>query len=69
MIFFSILNKTQGVVDVKKVEIVNKFGSVYSSTQIYMEDFISQDATYYKAPKNVVFELKYPDNDIQGLAV
>ena len=66
---FSILNKTQGVVDVKRVEIVNKFGSVYSSTQVYMEDFISQDATYYKAPKNVVFELKYPDNDIQGLAV
>lgn len=66
---FSILNKTQGVVDVKKVEIVNKFGSVYSSIQVHMDDFISQDATYYKAPKNVVYEIKYPDNDIQGQAV
>ena len=52
---FKILNRTEGVVDVKKVEIINKFGSVYSTTQIFMEDFISNDATYYKAPKNVVF--------------
>lgn len=66
---FKILNRTEGVVDVKKVEIINKFGSVYSSTQIFMEDFISNDATYYKAPKNVVFELKYPDSDIKGLAL
>lgn len=66
---FKILNRTEGVVDVKKVEIINKFGSVYSSTQIFMEDFISNDATYYKAPKNVIFELKYPDSDIKGLAL
>ena len=66
---FKILNRTEGVVDVKKVEIINKFGSVYSTTQIFMEDFISNDATYYKAPKNVVFELKYPDSDIKGLAL
>lgn len=66
---FSILNRTDGVVDVKSVEIVNKFGSVYSSTQVFMDDFISQDATYYKAPKNVIFELKYPDDDIEGKAI
>lgn len=66
---FSILNRTDGVIDVKSVEIVNKFGSVYSATQIFMEDFISQDATYYKAPKNVIFELKFPDDDIEGKAI
>ncbi len=66
---FKILNRTEGVVDVKNVEIINKFGSVYSTTQIFMEDFISNDATFYKAPKNVVFELKYPDSDIKGLAL
>lgn len=66
---FKILNRTEGVVDVKNVEIINKFGSVYSTTQIFMEDFISNDATFYKAPKNVIFELKYPDSDIKGQAL
>ncbi len=66
---FKILNRTEGVVDVKNVQIINKFGSVYSSTQIFMDDFISNDATFYKAPKNVIFELKFPDSDIKGLAL
>ena len=34
-----------------------------------MNDVISQDKTYYKAPKNVVFELKFPEQDIKGKAV
>ena len=34
-----------------------------------MGDIISQDRTYYKAPKNVIFELKFPEQDIKGKAV
>ena len=33
-----------------------------------MKDVKSADGTFYKAPKNVIFELRYPDDDITGRA-
>jgi hypothetical protein len=66
---YNILSKTEGVIDVNSVLINNKTGTVYSSTQFVMDDVLSQDATYYRAPKNVVFEIKYPDSDIRGKAI
>ena len=69
---YNILSKTEGVIDVKSVKVFNRStndGSGYSSIPFVMDDVISNDATYYKAPKNVVFELKYPNNDIKGTAV
>ena len=70
---YNILSKTVGVIDVKTVGVKNKnasnHGSGYSNTQLEMGDIISQDRTYYKAPKNVIFELKFPEQDIKGKAV
>ncbi len=70
---YNLLSKTEGVIDVKSVKIENKnqqnHGTGYSNIQIEMNDVISQDKTYYKAPKNVVFELKFPEQDIKGKAV
>jgi hypothetical protein len=70
---YNIINKTEGVVDAKEVFIENKnstnHGGIYSSVELFMDDIISQDNTYYKAPKNVVFELRYPDENIKGTAV
>ena len=66
---FNILSKTEGVIDVVKVKILNKSsndGPGYSSIPFIMDDVISNDATYYKAPKNVLFELRYPAQDITG---
>jgi len=69
---YNILSKTEGVIDVDKVEVLNKNASAngtgYSEIQLFLEDVISQDNTYYKAPKNVVFELKFPNQDIKGKA-
>jgi len=70
---YNLLSKTEGVIDVKSVKIENKNqssnGTGYSNIQLEMQDVISQDKTYYKAPKNVVFELKFPEKDIKGKAV
>ena len=68
---YNILSKTEGVIDVVEVKINNRSsndGSGYSSIPFIMDDILSNDATYYKAPKNVIFELKYPDDDISGRA-
>ena len=64
---YDVLNKTSGVVDVKKVSIFPKTGDNYSSDTFDFDLMMSKDGTYLKAPKNVVFELKYPNLDIKGV--
>jgi len=65
---YNILSKTKGVVDVKKVNIYNKFGGSYATTSFDFDKVKSRDGTYYRTPKNVVLELRFPDLDIKGLA-
>ena len=65
---YNIINKVDGVSDVKKVKIYNKSGGNYSASSVNFDDLLSRDGTFYKAPKNVVFELKFPNADIRGVA-
>ena len=63
---YNIINKTRGVVDVKKVEIENKTGITYSSNTLDIYESLSKDGTFIKVPRNVIMELKYPNLDIKG---
>ena len=63
---YSALNKVDGVIDTKKVDIVRKTGPSYSSTRFDINDALSADGRYITIPLNVVAELKYPDSDIKG---
>jgi hypothetical protein len=65
---YNIINKVNGVSDVKKVKIFNKSGGSYSASSVDFDDLISRDGTFYKAPKNVIFELKFINADIRGVA-
>ena len=60
------LSKTRGVVDVKTVTINNLHGGNYSSTPFDFDKVISKDGTFYKIPKNVILELRFPDVDLKG---
>tara|TARA_A100001011_G_C14097339_1_gene751213 strand:- start:32 stop:910 length:879 start_codon:yes stop_codon:yes gene_type:complete len=64
----NIITKVNGVSDLKKIKIYNKTDGLYSATSINFDDIKSRDATFYKAPKNAIFELKYPLKDIKGVA-
>jgi len=64
---FNIINKTRGVVDVKKVEIENKTGLAYSSNTLDIYESMSRDGTFIKVPRNVIMELKFPNLDIKGM--
>ena len=64
----NIITKVNGVSDLKKIKIYNKTDGLYSATSIDFDDIKSRDATFYKAPKNAIFELKYPLKDIKGVA-
>jgi hypothetical protein len=66
---FNIVNKIDGVIDTTKVVPKLKTGSNYSSSFVGMYDIKSKDGTYLKAPRNVIFEIKYFDSDVRGAAV
>ena len=67
--FYDSLNKIDGVIDVKKVTVKNKTDNQYSSNILNFKRIVSKDGTYYKVPKNVILELKYPRLDIKGTVI
>ena len=65
---YRILNSVTGVVDTTSVKVVQKLGTGYSTTKFNVKNNSSPDGRYVRAPKNVIFEVKYPTSDIQGTA-
>jgi len=63
---YEVINNVDGVYDVKRVKAFSKAGPAYNNTDLNMENLLSKDGTYYKIPKNVILELKYPNLDIKG---
>lgn len=63
---YSRLNKLDGIVDVSRVKIVQKSGGNYSSQAFNVGDNYTDDGRYLIAPDNVIFEIKFPQNDIKG---
>jgi len=63
---YSQLNKLDGIIDVTRVKVNQKTGANYSKEIMNIESSYSSDGRYIDAPKNVIFEIKYPDVDIIG---
>lgn len=63
---YNALNDVVGVLDVTRVRISVKNGALYSDTRFNLNDQKSADGRYIMAPKNVAFEIKFPDKDIKG---
>ena len=66
---FNTINKVDGVVDTTKITPVLKVGNNYSNPTISILDIKSNDGTYLRAPKNVIYEIKFPTTDIKGTAI
>ena len=64
-----VLKNVSGVLDVVDIQIENKYGSPYSQLQINLDTIRSADGRYLEIPKNVIFEIKYPETDIKGAVV
>ena len=63
---YSLINSVPGVVDTTFVKIFQKTGTGYSSTIFNVKDFTTSDGRLITAPKNVIFEVRYPNADIEG---
>lgn len=65
---YTLLNKIKGVSDVLDVVIQPKTGTGYSSDALTINRYKTPDGRSIIPPENVAFEIKFPDNDIRGIA-
>jgi phage-related baseplate assembly protein len=65
---YRLLNSITGVVDTMSVTAVQKTGVGYATTMFNVKAQTTSDGRFVKAPKNVIFEIKYPDSDLRGTA-
>ena len=64
------LSKVQGVQTIKDIQVINKSGIINGYSQ-YAYDIVgaNQNDTIYPSLDPSIFEIKYPDSDIQGRVV
>ena len=63
---YKVLQKTNGVLDVIDVKVIQKKGGSHSDTRFDLEQAMSADGRYIVIPENVVWEIKFPSDDIIG---
>tara|TARA_R100000008_G_scaffold86894_1_gene82534 strand:- start:458 stop:2260 length:1803 start_codon:yes stop_codon:yes gene_type:complete len=63
---YSTLNSVRGVVDTTRVSVFQKTGVGYSSIKFNVKNQTTTDGRFVRAPKNAIFEVKYPNADIRG---
>jgi len=63
---YGLLNNMSGIIDVENVEIVNVTDIGYSDISFDIPTNTSANGRYIIAPKNVIFEIKFPAVDIKG---
>ena len=64
--FYKILQRVDGVVDVYDVGITGRIGAMYARVSYDFNKNLSADGRYILADPNVIFELKFPNIDIEG---
>ena len=64
--YFRALKNVEEVLDVIKIKIVNKYGAPYSEVVYSINENTTVDDRVVLAPKNHIFELKFPEIDIKG---
>lgn len=64
----NILSETEGVIDIQTLKVENKYAGAYSTFRVDFQKLKSRDGTILIPPKNAIFELKYPDLNIRGVA-
>ena len=61
------LRKVDGIVDVTDVKVTLNVGGDYSDTSFNLKNNTSPDGRYIEMPKNVIWEIKFPNSDITGV--
>ena len=63
---YQMINGVSGVIDTKRVVFSVLNTGRHSSVSVNIDDLYSADGSVLQAPKNVIFEIKFPDTDVRG---
>jgi len=63
------LQRVPNVIDVLDVKIVPKVGGMYSEANFSFENHLTADGRYITCERDSLFEIKFPNMDIQGAVV
>ena len=63
---YNILNEVDGVEDTTDVRVYHKVGGQYSTTRFDFDKYLSADGRVVRGFENIIFELKFPNDDIKG---
>lgn len=63
------INSVPGVMDADNVEIFVQTGNNYSGYTIDINTYLSPDGRFVRMPDDVIWEIKFIDNDIKGTIV
>ena len=63
---YNVLNNVEGVIDTTNINVFQKTGEDYSDTFFNVKQNLSPDNRYVVIPKNVIYEIKYMNDDIRG---
>jgi hypothetical protein len=63
---YSLINATPGIIDATFVQVFQQTGPGYATTKFNVKNNTTPDGRMIIAPKNVVFEVRYPSRDIKG---
>ena len=63
---YNTLKDVDDVLDVTRLSVFQKTGSDYSDVRFNVQKNMSADGRYIKCPGNVIFEIKFPWDDIKG---
>ena len=66
---YKLLNEVPGVVDTTEVELVNKFGGLYSNFVFDIDSNLSDDGRFLIVPEDAAVEVLLPDTDIAGAVI
>jgi len=66
---YKLLNEVPGVVDTTEVELVNKFGGLYSNYVFDIDSNLSDDGRFLIVPEDAAVEVLLPDTDIAGAVI
>jgi hypothetical protein len=61
------LKTVDGLLDVTSVKVYQKTGANYSDIRFDLQPATSPDGRYISMPKNVIYEIKFLDADINGV--
>ena len=64
---YRVLNDVPGVLDTTSVEIVNKYGGVYSDYRYDVYSNLAGNGRYVSIPEDAVAEVLLPNQDILGV--